>query len=353
MAWWARALLCVTAAQAGDRLCKEGDKIEARWTDGSYKVATIMEVRRGGTCGIYKITWGHTQVCGESSSNFWGDDTNSKAFCLIGKEAIRPGPACPADLPCHDRTSSEDTTTTPPPDENDRSNTTVVFAILGVVACPIIGICFRMMVQMVCRSNEWDEESSQVDGTPRSLWDQSPKNVAATPGDETVPKKPAGLWDSSPTAKWRFSMHDPSPKSNTSKCSSPMHAWATRSFDLSKYRRYGAHKTKIAPQDARGSAPAITLPVQKVSSAASTSWRPDSRGSVSLSQWPQIRAKGTVDFAEGGDVAETAGSGLRSNGRVALEHPCPPGVEAGRPQPPRERPPPGAERGGDAGVETV
>lgn len=210
--------------------CQQGEIVEARWTDGTFREATIVEVRDGpgGTCGQYRLSWHHTEICEDTSYEYWGDDLNMHSFCLVSRDSIRK---CRQELCGHSKSKdysiyaglneSEST-------EEDSSDRHVVpIVILVFLSLAFCCICLRRSVHHLCHCSEVDEETGMDAAAPvappNDLW-------ALTPKVERQHAK-ASWASSSPMAKWAMNS---SPMAKFK--SSPMAKWIDESKKRSGFK---------------------------------------------------------------------------------------------------------------------
>jgi len=140
--------------------CQKGENIEALWHDGTWKEATIVEVREGsdGICGQYRLSWRHTRLCEDTATQYWGDTNQavSRSFCLLSRDRLRK---CSLDL-C--KWTSEESSSSGSDSSEAKSNRhvgpTVVLAMLSLFVCCV---CLRYTIKHnCCRGQEFDVEKA-------------------------------------------------------------------------------------------------------------------------------------------------------------------------------------------------
>lgn len=213
--------------------CQKGEVVEARWRDGSYKEATILEVRDepGGKCGHYRLAWHHTHVCEQTNHGYWGDDRQAQAqFCLVSRDAIRKckqelcGQHTPPDYSVYAGLEESESSG----EEEDSDRHVAPLAALAFFSLAFCCICLRRGAHHLCQSpEEVDEEKGMDAAAPvertNDLWALTPK----------VERQDAKVISSSPSAKWAMN-------------SSPMAKW----LDKHRKRSGFGRKTFVQPQPA-------------------------------------------------------------------------------------------------------
>jgi len=155
--------------------CQNGEVIEAKWTDGTWRKARIVEVQDGpgGTCGRYRLSWQHTHIC-EGPRNMW-DDGSRGLRCFVSRESIR---FCRQEL-CRRTDSAESSDSVATNESSDRIGAIIA---LSVTSFALLLICVRVGHRMYNQSYEFDEEKATDVATPvgRGLsW--TPKSMNSSP----------------------------------------------------------------------------------------------------------------------------------------------------------------------------
>lgn len=215
-------------AMHGAAACRQGEMIEARWIDGTFKVATIMEVRDrpDGTCGQYKLSWYHSRVCEDSTNEYWGDTARANGFCVVSRDAIRK---CKEKL-CEPASAADKKARSSSNDESS-SKATMVYISLGCLGLAACCACMRCCCQAFCQSlDEVDEEKGSdrqspigrfvlsPNGRGNALWPLSPASIASSPVGKwfDTTRRQAQSLASSPVARWIGKPVWPSNKSKKS-----------------------------------------------------------------------------------------------------------------------------------------
>lgn len=196
--------------------CQPGEKVDARWIDGSWKAATIVEVQDGpdGTCGQYRLSWHHTRMCEDSTNEYWGDRPSDQAFCFVSRDAID---TCKEELCKRGISVAAKRQTSKSPEKSHSSGeylggiTMTVLGLLGGIGCCI---CARICFQMSCpQVGEVDEEKAMDAVTPSSrggtLWTFSP----SAKSDSFWARRSPTI-SSSPMARWINKTRTPTLPSN-------------------------------------------------------------------------------------------------------------------------------------------
>lgn len=161
----------------GAKACQVGEVVEARWTDGSWKRATIEEVRDGpnGMCGQYKLAWHHTRICEDATTNsqYWGDDMHVASRCLVSRGAIHE---CKQEL-C--KWGGEES---PASEDSSENHTGLIVAMACILL--LVLLCCRVCVRLGAVSgqvHDVDEENAMGTVTPvgggNDLWALTPKSM--------------------------------------------------------------------------------------------------------------------------------------------------------------------------------
>lgn len=186
--------------------CSPGELVEARWVDGTFKEATITEVRDGpaGFCGQYKLSWTHSPVCDDSTDVYWGDRSRSSAFCLVSRDAIKKckQELCKRSSPIVATTQSSNSSQKEDSSGSDFKRIALI-SCLGFLLCCIISA--TLWLQSCCarsaESEEDDEEKASGGVSPfgkgGALWSLSPSAKGAT----LWTRHTSTSWVSSPMAK--------------------------------------------------------------------------------------------------------------------------------------------------------
>lgn len=192
-------LQCALSILHAAMACHQGETVEARWIDGTYKVATILEVRDGpaGTCGQYKLSWYHTRVCEDTTHEYYGDAKAFNSFCIVSRDALRN---CKEKL-CKDApAAAKADRDSQSSEEASSTKVTMIYVTLGALGlaacCVLAGICCQACCVVF---EEVDEEKAGADMKSPSrrgsnLWTISPTSIASSPV--------AKWFASSPVAKW-------------------------------------------------------------------------------------------------------------------------------------------------------
>lgn len=172
--------------------CRQGETVEARWIDGSFKVATIVDVRDGpgGTCGQYELSWHHTHVCDSSSNEYWGDKADVKAFCFVSRDGINKCNEQLCEWPPGVASTKENADS---PEEEDSSGpdnsaiTKIALACLGCVALVACCVSARWCAHL-CFSQNDDVDVENASNAPSPCrsstlfsWSLSPKSINSSP----------------------------------------------------------------------------------------------------------------------------------------------------------------------------
>jgi len=170
--------------------CQSGEVVNARWRDGTWRKATILEVRDrpDGVCGQFRLAWHHTYICEDPTIT--GDDTRvGMNFCLVSRDSIQ---SCKQELCRWGQTVENEkfqSSGTSGDDESKLHEILVVTAVFLAVACYCA--CLRFGVQQWNTEDEVDEEKGMDADTPcatgrslrsgRSFWNFTPKSATSSP----------------------------------------------------------------------------------------------------------------------------------------------------------------------------
>lgn len=164
--------------------CQSGEVVKARWTDGTWMKATIIEVRDkpNGVCGQYRVVWHHNDICEDPTIT--GHDTRvSMTFCLVSRDYIQ---GCKQEL-CRSGNLVKSQSSGAGESEDSNRHVTVVLSIVFVL---LFCCCACRSLQQRYASHENDEEKGMGAGTPstgrslksgRSFWNLSPKSATSSP----------------------------------------------------------------------------------------------------------------------------------------------------------------------------
>lgn len=172
----------------GAQACRQGETVEARWVDGTFKVATILEVRDGpsGICGHYRVSWYHTRVCEDTNHEYYGDTESYSGFCVVSRDALRK---CKEEL-CKNVDSAAEAkknSSKKETSDDDSGEDMMIYIALGAMVLSACCVLARLCLHACCLPfQEIDEEKSSVDATSPSkksgeLWTISPTSVASSP----------------------------------------------------------------------------------------------------------------------------------------------------------------------------
>jgi hypothetical protein len=176
--------------------CQSGEVVKARWTDGTWRKATIVDVRErpDGVCGQYRVVWHHNHICEDPTIT--GHDTRvSMNFCLVSRDAIQ---SCKHELCRWGPTVESEKSKSSGTGADEESNRHV--AIIVVLVSLLLACCcvYRCVVQHDAGQYEVDEEKGMEAGTPcgtsrslksgRSFWNFTPKSVASSPTAKRISK---------------------------------------------------------------------------------------------------------------------------------------------------------------------
>jgi len=175
--------------------CQKGENVEAVWTDGSWRAATILEVRdlSNGMCGSYRIAWHHTRICEDTSTEYWGDDLKANTFCVVSRNSIR---MCEKELCRWSGTaatnsnsySNYESTGTGLQNEEESNRHVgpiVALVVLSLFACCI---CLRRAVKECYETHEVDVEKAIDAATPSARWALTPKSMNSSPMAKWIDK---------------------------------------------------------------------------------------------------------------------------------------------------------------------
>lgn len=159
--------------------CEEGEVVEALYSDNTYRLATIVEVRKGygGMCGSYRLSWHHAGICDDTTTEYWGDDMKTHEFCIVGRNSIKE---CKRDdCTMKDTTSSNELgESSGTGSKNNESNRAVApLAALAFFSIACCCICLRLSVRQCLQPPEVDVEQGIDAATPKSLWALTPKST--------------------------------------------------------------------------------------------------------------------------------------------------------------------------------
>eukprot|EP00746_Dinoflagellata_sp_MGD_P161566 gnl/MRDRNA2_/MRDRNA2_88768_c0_seq1.p1 gnl/MRDRNA2_/MRDRNA2_88768_c0~~gnl/MRDRNA2_/MRDRNA2_88768_c0_seq1.p1 ORF type:complete len:371 (+),score=49.04 gnl/MRDRNA2_/MRDRNA2_88768_c0_seq1:63-1115(+) len=194
--------LVILAAQIAVA-CQNGEVVNARWTDGTWKRATILEVRNGadGICGQYRLAWHHTYICEDPTIT--GDDTRvAMSFCLVSRDSIQ---SCKQELckwghAVESEKFKSSVTSADGESESGLHGALLVAVIFLSLACCCI--CLRFGLQQCSAPHEVDEEEGMDACTPcgsgrslksgRSFWNFTPKSQLSKSATFSSMEKPLG-----------------------------------------------------------------------------------------------------------------------------------------------------------------
>lgn len=198
----------------GASACQQGETVQARWIDGTFKMATIVEVRDGpdGTCGQYKLSWRHTRICEDSTNEYWGDGSQAQAFCFVSRDSLRE---CKREL-CRvaGPVAAPNQNSKPSKEEKSVENSSVShFGKIAVIALSCLGlaaccVCARISLHLFCpQCVETDEEKATDAISPFSrggdLWSRSPAKIPRSPAARNLwARSPSSKVSKSPIARW-------------------------------------------------------------------------------------------------------------------------------------------------------